>query len=116
MRAAVSRPLNALVEAAERIGAGDYRTPVRVRSHDEFGLLARAFNAMQSGIAVRERQLAHNALHDPLTGLPVGVVEKAGKRDLQVVTHEPLSNGDGLNVLVKREVVGFRANIAMAVI
>lgn len=66
----VSRPLNALVEAAGRIGAGDYRTPVRVRSHDEFGLLARAFNAMQSGIAVRERQLAHNALHDPLTGLP----------------------------------------------
>ncbi|MCF5076908.1 HAMP domain-containing protein, partial [Pseudomonas syringae] len=66
----VSRPLNALVEAAGRIGSGDYRTPVRVRSHDEFGLLARAFNAMQSGIAVRERQLAHNALHDPLTGLP----------------------------------------------
>lgn len=66
----VSRPLNALVQAAERIGAGDYHTPVRVRSHDEFGLLARAFNAMQSGIAMRERQLAHNALHDPLTGLP----------------------------------------------
>ncbi len=66
----VSRPLTALVEAAERIGAGDYRSPVRVRSHDEFGLLARAFNAMQSGIAIRERQLAHNALHDPLTGLP----------------------------------------------
>ncbi|WP_226476627.1 bifunctional diguanylate cyclase/phosphodiesterase [Pseudomonas sp. MWU16-30323] len=66
----VSRPLNALVQAAGRIGAGDYRTPVRVRSHDEFGLLAQAFNAMQTGIAVRERQLAHNALHDPLTGLP----------------------------------------------
>lgn len=66
----VSRPLNALVQAAERIGAGDYHTPVRVRGHDEFGLLARAFNAMQSGIAVRERQLAHNALHDALTGLP----------------------------------------------
>ena len=66
----VSRPLNALVDAAGRIGAGDYRTPVRVRGHDEFGLLARAFNAMQSGIAMRERQLAHNALHDPLTGLP----------------------------------------------
>lgn len=66
----VSRPLNALVQAADRIGAGDYRTPVRVRSHDEFGLLAQAFNAMQNGIAVRERQLAHNALHDSLTGLP----------------------------------------------
>ena len=66
----VSRPLNALVQAAERIGDGHYQTPVRVRSNDEFGLLARAFNAMQGGIAVRERQLAHNALHDPLTGLP----------------------------------------------
>ncbi len=66
----VSRPLNTLVRAAERIGAGDYRTPVVVRRRDEFGLLAHAFNAMQSGIAVRERQLAHNALHDPLTGLP----------------------------------------------
>ena len=66
----VSRPLDALVQAAERIGAGDYRTPVAVRGKDEFGLLARAFNAMQSGIAVRERQLAHNALHDALTGLP----------------------------------------------
>ncbi|XOQ21820.1 MAG: Putative signal transduction GGDEF domain-containing membrane protein [Pseudomonas shahriarae] len=66
----VSRPLDALVQAAERIGGGDYRTPVAVRGKDEFGLLARAFNAMQSGIAVRERQLAHNALHDALTGLP----------------------------------------------
>jgi putative protease len=44
----------------------------------------------------------------------VGIVEKVGKRDLQVVTQEPLSNGDGLNVLIKREVVGFRANIAEA--
>ncbi|WP_339528788.1 putative bifunctional diguanylate cyclase/phosphodiesterase [Pseudomonas mucidolens] len=66
----VSRPLDALVQAAERIGAGDYRTPVQVRGNDEFGLLAQAFNAMQGGIAVRERQLAHNALHDALTGLP----------------------------------------------
>ena len=29
-----------------------------------------------------------------------------------MVTDVPLSNGDGLNVMVKREVVGFRANIA----
>jgi len=39
---------------------------------------------------------------------------RTAKRDMLVVTHEPLSNGDGLNVLVKREVVGFRANIAEA--
>ena len=34
-----------------------------------------------------------------------------GKRDLQVRSREPLTNGDGLNVLVKREVVGFRASV-----
>ena len=37
---------------------------------DEFGSLASAFVTMQNGLAERERQLAHNALHDPLTGLP----------------------------------------------
>ena len=37
--------------------------------------------------------------------------KKVGKRD-HVVTDVPLTNGDGLNVLVKREVLGFRANIA----
>lgn len=29
---------------------------------------------------------------------------------LDVEATEPLANGDGLNVLIKREVVGFRAN------
>src|SRR5690606_18513301 len=33
------------------------------------------------------------------------------KRDLIASTSDPLSNGDGLNVLVKREVVGFRASV-----
>ena len=36
---------------------------------------------------------------------------KVGKHDLTVQTREPLSNGDGLNVLIKREVVGFRASV-----
>lgn len=46
------------------------------------------------------------------TGLPVGEVLKVNKQDFTAVTTTPLSNGDGLNVLVKREVVGFRANVA----
>ncbi|MDI3356592.1 EAL domain-containing protein [Pseudomonas sp. UYIF39] len=66
----VSQPVRALAEAAERIGQGDYQTPVSLKRSDELGLLATAFNSMQSGIAERELQLAHNALHDPLTGLP----------------------------------------------
>lgn len=43
-------------------------------------------------------------------GLPVGEVLKVSKDHLDVEVTEPLANGDGLNVLIKREVVGFRAN------
>ena len=66
----VSRPVSVLAEAAQRIGRGDYQTPVTLKRRDELGFLAKAINAMQNGIAVREQQLAHNALHDALTGLP----------------------------------------------
>ncbi|MCU6684741.1 U32 family peptidase [Leclercia sp. H6W5] len=43
-------------------------------------------------------------------GLPVGEVLKVTKEYLDVEVTEPLANGDGLNVMIKREVVGFRAN------
>ena len=73
----------------------------------------KTFHRGSTDYFVSERKIDIGAFDSPtFTGLPVGVVEKVGKRDMQVVTSEPLSNGDGLNVLVKREVVGFRANIA----
>lgn len=43
-------------------------------------------------------------------GLPVGEVLKVGKDHLDVEVTEALTNGDGLNVMIKREIVGFRAN------
>ncbi|WP_371366855.1 U32 family peptidase [Pseudomonas sp. QL9] len=73
----------------------------------------KTFHRGSTDYFVTERKVDIGAFDTPtFTGLPVGVVEKVGKRDLIVATHEPLTNGDGLNVLVKREVVGFRANIA----
>ncbi|SFW12550.1 U32 family peptidase [Pseudomonas sp. NFACC04-2] len=73
----------------------------------------KTFHRGSTDYFVSERKIDIGAFDSPtFTGVPVGVVEKVGKRDLQVVTFDPLSNGDGLNVLVKREVVGFRANIA----
>lgn len=75
----------------------------------------KTFHRGSTDYFVSERKIDIGAFDSPtFTGLPVGSVEKVGKRDLQVVTFEPLSNGDGLNLLVKREVVGFRANIAEA--
>ncbi|SEJ17828.1 putative protease [Azotobacter beijerinckii] len=59
-----------------------------------------------------DRKVDIGAFDSPtFTGLPVGEIVKVGKRDFIANTHEPLNNGDGLNVLVKREVVGFRASI-----
>ncbi|HAT1607255.1 peptidase U32 family protein [Raoultella planticola] len=43
-------------------------------------------------------------------GLPVGEVLKVAKDYLDVEVTEALTNGDGLNVMIKREIVGFRAN------
>jgi len=73
----------------------------------------KTFHRGSTDYFVNERKVDIGAFDSPtFTGLPVGVVEKVSKRDLIVATEQPLSNGDGLNVLVKREVVGFRANIA----
>ncbi|KPW37575.1 HAMP domain/GGDEF domain/EAL domain-containing protein [Pseudomonas coronafaciens pv. atropurpurea] len=76
----VSLPVRALAIAAKRIGDGDYETPVNMARSDELGMLADAINTMQHGIAMREGQLAHNALHDNLTGLPnrALVIERVG--------------------------------------
>ena len=86
----LSRPVSALAQAARRIGEGDYATPVVLDRRDELGLLASAINSMQSGIADRELKLAHNALHDPLTGLPnrALVMERLGSA---VVAQRPVA-------------------------
>ncbi|MEJ8320952.1 peptidase U32 family protein [Pseudomonas oryzihabitans] len=73
----------------------------------------KTFHRGSTDYFVTDRKVDIGAFDSPtFTGLPVGQVEKVGKRDFIAVTEEPLSNGDGLNVMVKREVVGFRANVA----
>jgi diguanylate cyclase (GGDEF)-like protein len=66
----VTHPVALLAQAARRIEAGDYRDEVDIRHHDELGDLAGVFNNMQLGIARREEQIAYQAFHDTLTGLP----------------------------------------------
>ncbi|MBC9251455.1 hypothetical protein A9179_14380 [Pseudomonas alcaligenes] len=66
----LSQPVRQLALVAERVGQGDYQTAIEVRRRDELGSLAQALRHMQEDIAERERQLAYNALHDALTGLP----------------------------------------------
>lgn len=51
----VSKPVQALVEGARRIGKGDYKSEVEVTQSDEIGELAIAFNEMTRGLAEKDR-------------------------------------------------------------
>src|SRR5690606_22071970 len=72
----------------------------------------KTFHRGSTDYFVTDRKIDIGAFDSPtFTGLPVGEVLKVGKHDFIAQTKEPLSNGDGLNVLIKREVVGFRASV-----
>jgi diguanylate cyclase (GGDEF)-like protein len=66
----VTQPVHRLAEAARRIAGGSYDQPVEIGRKDELGVLANAFNEMQTGIARREQQILHQSRHDALTDLP----------------------------------------------
>lgn len=51
----LARPIHTLVHATGRVGRGEYDTRVPESSSDEVGQLARAFNAMTEGLALKEQ-------------------------------------------------------------
>ena len=65
-----TRPVDDLILAVERLEAGDYGIAVPTARTNEFIRLSSAFDAMRSAVAERERIIRHQALHDPLTGIP----------------------------------------------
>jgi class 3 adenylate cyclase len=50
-----ARPVRALVDATERVAAGDYDVRVAAGTRDELGTLADAFNEMTHGLMLKER-------------------------------------------------------------
>ena len=67
----VTTPLHTLGAAAERLGAGDYATPVtELERVDEIGALAHSFEAMRVRVAEKDTQIRRLAYWDALTGLP----------------------------------------------
>ena len=60
---------------------------------------------------VRGRQSNIGAFDSPkFIGLPIGEMTKVTNQTIDIKSEKVLTNGDGLNVLVKREIVGFRAD------
>lgn len=71
----LTRNLRRLAAAAQRIGAGDLRAPVHVRSFDELGALGRAMEQMRQQLAERDARtqrmlagIAHE-VRNPLAGM-----------------------------------------------
>lgn len=71
----ITRNLRRLAAPAERIGAGELRAPVEIRSRDELGLLAEAMDRMRSQLAERDARMqqmlagiAHE-VRNPLAGM-----------------------------------------------
>ena len=78
----VTTPLRTLAAAAERLGAGDYDTPMGgLRRHDEIGHLAQAFEQMRVSVGEKQAQILKLAYWDPLTGLPNRVQFRDAVRD-----------------------------------
>ncbi|GAB3191235.1 diguanylate cyclase domain-containing protein [Hydrogenophaga aquatica] len=74
---AVTRPINAIKQAAGRFAAGQVDASLPVDRSDEIGDLARSFQGMQDQIAHQmvtlrdnREELEHMVQHDSLTGLP----------------------------------------------
>ena len=67
----VTTPLRGLARAAERLGGGDYTTPMReLAREDEIGALSHSFEHMRFSIAENQAQILRLAYWDSLTGLP----------------------------------------------
>ena len=92
----LTRPVNSLVEATGRVEEGDFDTRVEVTSIDEIGVLARAFNDMTHGLALKEQYR--------------GVLDKVVSRDIaeELLKGEVKLGGENREVSVLfADVTGF---------
>jgi signal transduction histidine kinase len=96
---AITRPLRQLSDGAQKIATGDYRSQVRVQSHDEVGRLAHNFNQMASRLEeaeqARERQLAAivHELARPLTGMRAAIETLLDDADTEPEMRDVLLEG-----------------------
>ncbi|WP_370545787.1 U32 family peptidase [Edwardsiella tarda] len=75
----------------------------------------KTFHRGNTDYFVRERQIDIGAFDSPkFIGVPIGELTAVTATHLDVAVNVELHNGDGLNVLVKREIVGLRANTVEA--
>jgi diguanylate cyclase (GGDEF)-like protein len=65
----ITRPLQNLIAAVDRIRAGRYDTVLKIERQDELGTLAEGMQLMQSAVDSRDQAIRQLAYRDSLTGL-----------------------------------------------
>jgi len=87
------------------------RASAGVSSHFFIPSPDKTFHRGSTDYFVNERKIDIGAFDSPkFIGLQVGEILRVSKNYLDAEVTDTLNNGDGLNVLIKREIVGFRAN------
>ena len=76
-----SHPLGELTRASTEIGKGQMRTHVKVASDDEFGILAKAFNAMSTSLGYIENVLG-SMTDIMIIASPSGRIKKVNRPDI----------------------------------
>ena len=98
----VTQPLRFLSAAADRLGAGDYATPVEVSKHktaraDELGRLSQAFERMRVNVAGQQEEILKLAYWDSLTGLPNRTQFRDAVRDAVAQAQALNASGNSVN-------------------
>jgi len=107
----VTTPLRGLAEAAERLGGGDYATPMRdVSREDEIGALSHSFERMRVSIAENQAQILRLAYWDSLTGLPnrARFREAVGNAIRDAADAGPVAGGDASVAVIMLDLNRFK--------
>jgi diguanylate cyclase (GGDEF)-like protein len=82
----ITRPLQDLTQAVDRMRAGSYDVPRSVQRRDELGVLAEGLHLMQSAVQSRDQSIRRLAYEDTLTGLMNRVAFGAALTDILRIT------------------------------
>ncbi|MEY3474123.1 MAG: hypothetical protein RL087_581, partial [Pseudomonadota bacterium] len=91
----VTRPVQALAAASQRLGGGDFVTPVPADAllrEDELGVLGRAMDVARQDLARADAELNRLAFRDTLTGLP-------NRTSFEAQLREVLEDGAAVSLL-----------------